>query len=200
MIYLPRRGRLAAQFLIVAGRHTGERPKVRSGAGACSRATYAAQVLRVIPRNRAQSAAVHQSVGSSAVVGVGVIAHNGTRGRAATGGSVPGASSIRTAPPLPNSTTPRAAMVDQSNEDDLQRQQANADSEDDHRDRSRHPRHEPPLPSCHDGEPRRATKGGSIDADQSRAGDGPLVDQARTSGGHWLWRSVAVRDRRSRTH
>jgi hypothetical protein len=150
VIYLPRRGRLAAQVLMVAGRHTGDRPNIRSGAGACSRATYAAHVLRVIPRNTAQSAAVHQSVGSSSAVGVGVIALNGTRGRNAALASSAGRRPSRIRPPFPGPMVPGRAVVDENQEDDLQRQQAHTDGEDDQRNRSGHVRHGELLPLGHD--------------------------------------------------
>ncbi len=159
MIYLPRRGRLAAHALMVAGRHTGERPNVRSGAGACSRATYAAQVLRVIPRNAAQSAAVHQSVGSSSVVGVGVIALNRTRGRHAILAPLAGRRPSRIPSPVPDPAVPGRPVVDQNDEDDLQHQQAHAGGEDDQWNRSRHPGHESSLPLDRDGLSRLVPKG-----------------------------------------
>jgi hypothetical protein len=135
---------------MVVGRHTGERPNVRSGAGACSRATYAAHVLRVIPRNAAQSAAVHQSVGSSSVVGVGVIAANGTRGRDTAAAPSTGRRPSRIPPPLPVPVVPHRPVIDQDDEDDLQHQQTHADDEDDQRNSCRDPAHEPVLPLDHD--------------------------------------------------
>ena len=45
---VPRRGRAACQSLTALGRHTGDFPNVRSGAGAWPRDTYADQVERLI--------------------------------------------------------------------------------------------------------------------------------------------------------
>ena len=176
MIYLPRRGLLAAHALMVVGRHTGERPNVRSGAGACSRATYAAHVLRVIPRNAAQSAAVHQSVGSSSVVGVGVIALNRTRMRHAIPASPAGRRPSRIPSPFPDPVMPSRPVVNQDDEDHFQRQQAHAHGEDDQGNRSRHPGHESSLPLDRDGLSRLAPKGW-IDR------QGPIEVPRRTSGG-----------------
>jgi hypothetical protein len=69
----PRRGRLACQARIASGRQAGERPNVRSGAGAWPRATYADHVARLmgtplVSRKASTSAVVHQSVGSSGVL------------------------------------------------------------------------------------------------------------------------------------
>lgn len=76
--YCDLRGRVLAQCLTVTGRQTGERPMVRSEGGACPRATYAAQVLRAMPRYVAQSEAVHQSDGKSAGCCSVVTAHQRT--------------------------------------------------------------------------------------------------------------------------
>jgi hypothetical protein len=51
-------------------------------------------------------------------------------------------------PALPTPTATDPTVVDQRDEDDFQRQQADADDEDDQWDRPRHPGHVPPLRSA----------------------------------------------------
>jgi len=55
-------GRLSCHSMMLAGRHAGVRPNVRSGAGIWPRALYVDTVLIETPRYAATSEVTHQSV------------------------------------------------------------------------------------------------------------------------------------------
>jgi hypothetical protein len=169
---------------------------MRSYSGAWPRATYALQVLRLIPRKAAHSMTVHQSVGSSlGSVGVGIDVET-TRGGDTI--SVPAVRLIRVAAtpvPAPPGRTP---VVDHGGEARLADQQKAADQE--HHDRGCGHRY--PLPLCrarYRGSSDSADQDEVIDEDQSRSATGPLADLCRTSEGHPLIGAAAVSEREGRS-